>query len=253
METENVENLEQSGKFEQDCEVIRKRMLAEGIHLFELQCNPDNFHPGQFVMVKADGHTLRRPISVSDVYHTRKSISIVFEVRGEGTAAIAEQGRKAKGYGHSFLNIVAPLGNGFTLPDPTDRVLIVGGGIGVPPLDGLSKYCNKPDIILGFKDESRVILRADFKDRAGKLDIQFGSIIELPEKANYDKIYACGPMPMLNAVKDYAAKNNIWCEVSLEERMGCGVGACAGCSIETVNGMKRVCYDGPVFNTRDLL
>ncbi|MDR0918602.1 MAG: dihydroorotate dehydrogenase electron transfer subunit [Oscillospiraceae bacterium] len=225
------------------CEIIKKEEIAFNIFSMWLKTDCENQYgkkienlkSGQFLHILPQGKTLRRPISICEI--GENSLRIVFEIRGEGTADIASMNEG------DILDVLAPCGNGFPI-EKAEKVLIVGGGIGVPPLLELSKYFPNADIVLGFRDKEHIILENEFKNP----DIQTGAIINLPDK-DYDLVYTCGAIPMMKAV---AAKyKKVY--VSLEERMGCGVGACLGCPVKTTDGIKRVCKDGPVFNAAESL
>jgi dihydroorotate dehydrogenase electron transfer subunit len=219
--------------------VLNKKNLTETVFDFEVEWvtdgdlnNAKKPLPGQFVHILPEGKTLRRPISIAGIGDN--SIRIIFEIRGEGTELISKANE---------LDILGPLGNGFTLGD-YKKVLLIGGGIGVPPLLELFKHYPHADVVLGFRDLEHVILADEF---GGNVDVQTGNVIDLPDK-EYDMVFTVGPLPMMRAV----AEKYPFCQVSLEERMGCGVGACLGCSVKTVSGMRTVCKDGPVFFGNEL-
>jgi len=251
--------------------VIEKTAISAGIYSYELLC-PDVAEiakPGQFVHIKIDGFTLRRPISICEIDKRNGALRIVFEIRGQGTAKLS-----SLNVGDN-IDIIAPLGNGFTLPEkgsikPDRRVILVGGGIGVPPLLGIAKVLRESaTAILGFRSYDKIILAGDFK-RAdahvitctddGSVGIRGTVTPVLAEelaKRDVDKVYACGPEPMLKAVISECAKASVPSEVSLEQRMGCGVGACVVCACRVLrdNGerMLRVCKDGPVFDGAEVI
>lgn len=210
---------------------------------------------GQFAHVLVPGHTLRRPISICD--SDGESIRLVFQVRGEGTELLS---KTKKG---QTLDILAPLGKGFPLFEAEKKVLLAGGGIGVPPLLGLAKHYGKnAHACLGFRNSEAVILTKDFTGYGARLDIATedgslghnGFVTELFDE-DYDCIYACGPHAMLKAVSEFAKRRSKPCYISLEERMACGVGACLGCAVGILDGEGKlyygsVCKDGPVFDCR---
>ncbi len=215
---------------------------------------------GQFVNISAPGYTLRRPISICGIDRAKGTLRFVFEVRGEGTKAIAAE--------NDTLDILGPLGKGFEIPE-SGKIITVGGGIGVPPLLGISKLAGeRVTAILGFRDYSKIILDKEFSENGSKVilctdDGSVGrkGVVSLPleeelQKGGVAAVMACGPMPMLKAVADVCKRLNTPCQVSLEQRMGCGVGACVVCSCMTVkNGEElysRVCKDGPVFNAEEV-
>ena len=211
---------------------------------------------GEFVEIAIDGKFLRRPISVHDV--DWETFSIVYKVVGEGTAAMS---RMLPG---DSLNALTGLGTGFSIDSCRSRALLLGGGVGAAPLYQLAKeLCSQQKevtVVLGFNKEPEVMLVEDFENLGAKvyvatLDGSVGTrgfvtdVVKL-KNINYDYFYACGPMPMLKAVCETVRGRG---EVSLEERMGCGAGFCYCCSIQTKNGPRRVCKDGPVFKKEDLI
>lgn len=244
--------------------IIEKTTLAKGIYsvIVDAPELADEARPGQFANIAAPGFTLRRPISICGIDKERGTLRFVFEVRGKGTEALA---MLAEG---ESLDILGPLGNGFRVPDGK-RIAVVGGGIGVPPLLGVSHMTGELcTAIVGFRDYSKIILVDEFKDNGSNtiLCTDDGSVgrqglVTLPLAEELDKgdiaaVLACGPTPMLKAVVKLCEERKIPCQVSLEQRMGCGVGACVVCSCMTVRNGKefysRVCKDGPVFNAEEV-
>lgn len=237
------------------CEILRRAEIAENTFDFTV-CAPElaaAAAPGQFAHIYVPGKTLRRPISICDIDKDAGTLRFVFQVRGGGTAELA----KFK-VGDAF-DILAPLGHGFTV-EPEKKALLVGGGIGVPPLLGAAKhYGENATVAIGFRSRDFVILEDDFKAAGCEVRVatddgsygHHGLVLDLIRDLRPDVIHACGPMVMLRAVAQLAKENNIRCEISLEERMACGIGACLGCAVE-LNGedgtyMGHVCKDGPVF------
>jgi dihydroorotate dehydrogenase electron transfer subunit len=246
--------------------VIEKTAISAGIYSYEILCPPDVIElvrPGQFVHIKIDGFTLRRPISICEIDRRNNTLRIVFEIRGQGTAKLT-----GINVGDN-IDMIAPLGNGFTLPEdihPNRRVILVGGGIGIPPLLAVAKIMKESSTaILGFRSYDKIILAGDFKRADSHVitctddgSVGFRGQVTTPlaeelDKNDVDKVYSCGPEPMLKAVIAECVKRDIPCEVSLEERMGCGVGACVVCACRTQSGMKRVCKDGPVFDGKEVV
>lgn len=244
--------------------IIEKNTLAKGVYSFEIDAPElaDEAQPGQFAMIGAPGFTLRRPISICGIDRERGALRFVFEVRGNGTEAIASLGE-----GES-LDVIAPLGNGFRIPEGK-RIVVVGGGIGVPPLLGVSHVSRELcTAIIGFRDYSKIILEDEFKENGSETVLctddgsvgQQGMVTvpleEVLQKGETAVVMACGPTPMLKAVVDMCGRYGVPCQVSLEQRMGCGVGACVACSCMTVRDGKeyysRVCKDGPVFNAEEV-
>ena len=240
--------------------------VAEAVRLNEFACSltleaegMEPQGPDQFVHVKC-GHSrlLRRPISICDVEGTR--LKVVFEVRGEGTAWLA--GRRE---GQS-LDVMGLLGNGFPMKRE-GRYLLVGGGIGVPPMLGCAQYApGRCTAILGFRSGDRVMLEEQFRSVCSQVQVAtddgsygFHGYVdalvwrELEGDRGYDAVLACGPRPMLRNVARAAEDFGVRCLVSMEERMGCGVGACLVCACDMADGSrKHVCKDGPVFEAREV-
>lgn len=218
--------------------------------------------PGQFVQVRVDDSPstyLRRPISIHDVDRDNNEISLLVQMVGEGTRHMA-----AVSVGDA-VNLVLPLGKGYTLPDKDENALLVGGGIGIAPLYYLAKCMTVRGVnstfLLGGKKASDLV-RLDAFRQMGETFVttEDGSLGEkgmvtmhsVWNERKFDKIYVCGPKRMMMAVADIAKKANVWCEVSLEHMMACGLGACLCCVEDTIDGNLCVCKEGPVFNTRRL-
>ncbi|MCR4779514.1 MAG: dihydroorotate dehydrogenase electron transfer subunit [Ruminiclostridium sp.] len=247
--------------------LLKKTALAENIYSFTIECPEaaELARCGQFVHILAPGFTLRRPISVCEIDRKAGTLRVVFLVKGEGTKAIS---RINEG---EYLDMIAPLGNGYSVSSVSagGRVIVVGGGIGVPPLLQTAKHFDNVTAVLGFRSYGNIILADEFRKVCRDVTIctDDGSvgekaIVTVPlkrelEKGDASAVFACGPTRMLNAVADMAKEYGVFCEVSLEERMGCGVGACVGCVARiSRNGeekLLRVCKDGPVFNAEEVL
>ena len=208
---------------------------------------------GQFVNIQLDGFYLRRPISVCD--WDDKTLTIVYKVVGHGTEAMSKMGPGVK------LDILTGLGNGYNLTLAGDKPVLLGGGVGVPPMYGCAKKLVemgiKPTVILGFNVKDEIFYEEEFKALGcetivttvdGSYGVKGFVTNALPE--NYTHFYTCGPEPMLKAV--YKATNTSG-QMSFEERMGCGFGACMGCSCKTLTGYKRICKDGPVMMKEEIL
>ncbi|MBE6735564.1 MAG: dihydroorotate dehydrogenase electron transfer subunit [Ruminococcaceae bacterium] len=214
--------------------------------------------PGQFVNLKLPGYYLRRPISVCD--WTDDTLTLIYKVVGHGTEAMA-----ATPVGESF-DLLAGLGNGFDPSLSGDTPLLVGGGVGIPPLYGLCKALlaegKTPGVILGFNTAEEIFLQEDFETllegTGGSVCVTTvdgsagtkGFVTDVMKGLDYSFFYTCGPMPMFRAIESVAATSG---QYSFEERMGCGFGACMGCSIQTKNGNKRVCKDGPVLMREEII
>lgn len=238
------------------CKLIEKKELAKNIFDFTVIAPEivSETKPGQFLHVLCGGKTfLRRPISICDAYDDK--LRFIFEVKGEGTTELAkyEPG--------DMIDIMGPLGNAF-IAKQLENPVVIGGGIGVFPLYALCKQLENPKVFLGFRSADRVVLEEEFSKIADTTvatdDGSYGYngyAVELLKKHITENkcgvIYSCGPTPMLRAVKQIAEENGIKCRLSLEQRMGCGIGACLVCSCESIfegaYKYKRVCKDGPVF------
>lgn len=244
--------------------IISKQAIAKGIFDLTIKCPEiaEITKTGQFAQVSAEGFFLRRPISICDIDKEKGTIRLVFEVRGKGTDKISELNK-----GDS-IDIIAPLGNGFKVLDGK-KAICIGGGIGTPPMVGIAKeYGKNATVISGFRSANAVILQDDFKAQGnetilctddGTSGIHGFVTDALKEKLQTEKpdiIYACGPMPMLKAVVTIAEEYGIESQVSLEQRMACGVGACLVCVCRTVKDGKEifshVCTDGPVFDGKEV-
>lgn len=218
---------------------------------------------GRFVNIYCEGKTLRRPISISEIGKENGTLTIVFEVRGEGTKWLAE--RKPG----DELDILGPLGNGF-FPEKDKRAIFVGGGIGCPPMLGAAEdYGEDAEVILGFRSQKQIILLEDFKRVSKDVSVATndgsfgvkGFVTDiLREKLEDDQnvvVYACGPMPMLKGIAALCEEKQVKCYVSLEERMGCGIGACLACACEihdkTGTHVLHVCKNGPVFDASEVV
>ena len=209
--------------------------------------------PGQFVNIRLEGFYLRRPISICD--WDEHSITIVFKTVGHGTAALAELPEGAA------LDVLMPLGNGFDITADCKTPVLIGGGIGLPPIYGLAKAMVKegfvPRVIAGFNTADDVILTEEFRALGidpiittvdGSVGVQ-GMVTGPLKDLNYDYIFTCGPEPMLKALWAEAPDG----QFSFEARMGCGFGACMGCSCRTKYGYKRICTDGPVLYKEEII
>ena len=247
--------------------IIEKKAIAREIYSFTILC-PEVAQAacaGQFVHIRANGFTLRRPISICGIDMEKGTLRIVFEIRGEGTAEIAQLNKG------ELIDMLAPLGHGFTVSEDFERVVLIGGGIGTPPMLPLADiYKDKATVISGFRNASAAILQEDFR-AAGARDVilctddgsagihgfvtePFADIIG---SEKIDAVYACGPLAMLKGIAQTCTKNGIYCEISLEERMACGIGACLGCACRTKRNdeeyFAHVCKDGPVFKVEEVL
>ncbi len=234
--------------------------IADGI--FDMRVQNNEIAPlarcGQFAHVYVPSKTLRRPISVCDSQDG--VLRLVYQVKGEGTKLMSEMKPLTD------VDILAPLGNGFKI-EKGKRYCLIGGGIGVPPMLYTAKQTENPLVITGFRNKSLVILQDDFKNAGAELVLAtddgsagiHGFVTDvLKEKINEaDEVCACGPTPMLRAVAQVCKENSKPCQVSLEERMACGIGACLVCAVKVrKNGeeiMQHVCKNGPVFNAEEVV
>lgn len=209
--------------------------------------------PGQFINIRLEGKFLRRPISVCD--YDDKSITIIYKVVGEGTEQLSklESGE--------VLDVLTGLGNGYDITKST-KPLLIGGGVGVPPMYNLAKALladgQKPTVVLGFNTKSEIFYEDEFKALGcntfvttvdGSYGIK-GFVTDAMTDLDYDYFYTCGPLPMFKAVYNSTSTSG---QFSFEERMGCGFGACMGCSCKTKYGNKRICKDGPVFVKEEII
>lgn len=249
-------------KFKENAKVISQKKIGTGIYSMWLQTNElaEYARPGQFINLYCHdkSHLLPRPISICEVEKEKKALRIVYRVAGKGTE---EFSHFAEG---DQVEILGPLGNGFPLErmEEGKKAFLIGGGIGIPPMVQLSKELKgEKQIILGYRDElflneelekNGTVYLATEDGSAGTRGNVLNAIQENGLTA--DVIYACGPTPMLRALKAYAEEHGIECWLSLEERMACGVGACLGCVCKSKEvdshshvHNKRVCKDGPVF------
>lgn len=248
----------------EDFKITGNRRINNEIFILEVSGNaylPD-LKPGQFVQVRIDESKetfLRRPLSIHDVNYETNSIKFLFQIAGKGTEKLSKL-RVGE-----TLNIIYPLGNSFSLPEKSARILLIGGGCGTAPLLFLGKYLKtngySPEILLGFKNSERIIELEEFHSMGHVyLTTEDGSQGEkgfvtdhsVLSNIHFDNICCCGPKPMMKAVARYCKSNNITCEVSLEHMMACGIGACLCCVVDTVRGNLCTCTDGPVFNIKEL-
>ncbi len=232
--------------------IIENKIIADSVFMIKLSGDSGDIVAGQFVNIKLENFFLRRPISVADVQED--VLTLIYKVVGSGTKALSLLCSGEE------LKILCGLGNGFTITDHKNPILI-GGGVGAPPMLLLAKtLCKmgiKPTVVLGFRTKKDVFLEQELSDYAKKIyitteDGSYGSkgfVTDVVEKIDCDYFYACGPMPMLKAL----AKLNIEGQLSYEERMGCGFGGCMGCSCKTTNGeYARICKEGPVFKKGEI-
>ena len=249
-----------------DLKVVKKQVLGGNFVL--IVCTDEHnalppMMPGQFAQLRVDGSKdtyLRRPISIHDLDVSHNEISFLIQLVGDGTKALS---RLEAG---DNLNALLPLGNGFSMPcSPQSRHLLVGGGVGTAPLLYLGREMLKmgarPSFLLGARSAS-YLLRVDEFEALGDVYVTtedgtrgekgFVTQHSILEKEDFDRISVCGPSPMMKAVARYAKQKGIPCEVSLENMMACGLGACLCCVEKTVKGNGCVCTEGPVFDVNEL-
>ncbi len=235
--------------------VLTNEKIAKDVFRMTLAGNTEAITAtGQFVNILIEGKFLRRPISVCD--WDKDSLTLIYKVVGEGTKEMS-----AYGAGKT-LDILTGLGNGYDTTLSGDEPLLVGGGVGVPPVYGLCKKLvaegKKPTVILGFNSADDVFYKEEFEALGatvfvttadGSMGIR-GFVTDAMKDISYTHFYTCGPEPMLKALYKATETDG---QLSFEERMGCGFGACMGCSCKTITGYKRICKEGPVMRKGEIL
>ncbi len=236
-------------------EIKENRPIAKD--LMKMTLSGESFStllPGQFINIRLDGLYLRRPISINDADET--GLTIIYKIAGEGTKSLSE---KTSG---ETLDVLLPLGNGFSLGESGNAPLLIGGGVGAAPLYYLARKLSekgcKGSALLGFNSEDEIFCKEEFealgfKTAVTTADGSFGVkgfVTDALDNIDYSYAYVCGPEPMLKAVYKKLKGS---AQFSFEERMGCGFGACMGCSCKTVSGYKRICKEGPVLRKEEIL
>ena len=229
--------------------------LTKDVYKMTLQGDTSDItRPGQFINIQIDGLFLRRPISVFDC--DDMEVTIIYKVVGKGTAKMSEMQAGEK------LDILTGLGNGFDIDEAGDKPVLIGGGVGVPPMYLLAKKlieAGKPvSVIMGFNQADEIFAKEDFEAIGAKVYVSTvdgsvgtkGFVTDILKDLDYSFYYTCGPEPMLKAIHANAKTNG---ELSFEERMGCGFGACMGCSCKTKYGNKRICKDGPILKSEEVI
>lgn len=232
--------------------LLSNQLIASRVYKMRLRGATDGIRAGQFVDIAVPEHFLRRPISVCDV--EGDVLTLIYKVVGEGTRlmSLLPEG--------TTLSVLTRLGNGYDLSRAGERPLLVGGGVGVPPLYYLAKRLRAEDkavrVVLGFNTKEEVFFEREFAELGCEVvvttaDGSYGlqGFVTAALDGGQSYYYACGPQPMLRALIATAGTEG---EVSMEERMGCGFGICVGCTIQTKNGYKRVCKEGPVFPAEEI-
>ena len=235
-------------------EIIENRPLTDSVMLMRLRGDTSDITaPGQFVNIKLSGLFLRRPISVCDCQGD--ILTIIYKVVGKGTEVMRDMKE-------GELDILTGLGNGYDMTVCGDSVLVIGGGVGVPPMYMLARLLRekgkKVTAILGFNTKQEIFYEEEFKALGcetivatadGSYGVK-GFVTDAMKDLSYDYFYTCGPEPMLKAVYNATAVSG---QFSFEERMGCGFGACMGCSCKTLYGNKRICKEGPVLTKEEII
>lgn len=253
--------------------LLKKDELKPGILKFSVQADEivNTAKPGNFIEIRVNDDIepfLRRPISIYNMDKENGILEFIFQVKGKGTTILAKRNEG------ELIDIVGPLGFGTFKYSSYENLAIIGGGIGVFPLYELAKSAKNENknvnTYLGFRNKDLVVLENEFKEVSNQLTIttddgsyaQKGFAIDFLKKdiedGKIDSIYACGPLPMLKAIRELAIEKNIPCQISLEERMACGLGVCLGCAVKTAKSPKEtpeywhVCKAGPVFQAKDV-
>ena len=236
--------------------IVSNKKIAKNVYEMILEGDTKYIvRSGQFINIELEGFYLRRPISVCD--YDEKTITIIYKIVGNGTEKMATLGEG------EILDVLTGLGNGFNDRASGERPVLIGGGVGTPPMYNLCKKLiaqdKKPIVVLGFGTEDEIFYEEEFKKLGAEVYISTvdgsygtkGFVTDiLKDLKDYTYYYTCGPKNMLKAVYDTAIGNG---ESSFEEKMGCGFGACMGCSIKTTSGPKRVCKEGPVFEASEVI
>jgi dihydroorotate dehydrogenase electron transfer subunit len=238
--------------------VISNSMIAHKTYEMVLQGDTSKIsRPGQFINIKIEDSYqtfLRRPISISS--YRDNSITIIYKIFGEGTKRLSTKRLNDQ------LDILCPLGNGYSIKESVQKSLLIGGGVGVPPLLGVAQELQKKgmsfDVVMGFGTKVDVFLEAKFKSMGANVYIATndgsyrykGNVVDVIKNLdiNFDYYYACGPEKMLHAL----VKEGYTGQLSFEERMGCGFGACMGCTHKTLDSYKRICKEGPVLESSEV-
>ena len=236
-------------------EIKSNKKLTENIFEMVLEGDISSITaPGQFINIKLDGFYLRRPISICD--YDDSTITIIYKVVGEGTEVMSKMNSGEK------LDVLCGLGNGFDTSKSMDKPVLIGGGVGVPPMYNLCKKLIAEDkevtVILGFNKKDEIFYEDEFKRLGADVKVTTvdgsygikGFVTDALKETEYSYFYTCGPMPMFKAIESTVTTSG---QYSFEERMGCGFGACMGCSCKTKYGNKRICKDGPVLEREEII
>ena len=236
-------------------EIVSNEALTDSVYKMVLGGDTSAItRAGQFVNIKLEGMFLRRPISVCDV--DGQNLTIIYKVVGKGTEAMSKMVPGVR------LDILTGLGNGYDLTVAGEKPVLLGGGVGVPPMYKLAKELiamgKQVSVVLGFNTKSEIFYENEFKAlgcdvTVTTVDGSYGTkgfVTDALKNIDYTYFYTCGPEPMLKAVH---RTSNTSGQMSFEERMGCGFGACMGCSCKTLTGYKRICKEGPVMRKEEIL
>lgn len=236
-------------------EIKSQKPIAKNVWLMKLSGDTSDItKSGQFVNLKIDGFYLRRPISVCD--YDEETLTLIYKVVGEGTEAMS------KLPDGTVIDVLTGLGNGYDISKCGDKPLLVGGGVGVPPMYNLAKKLiqsgKNVTVILGFNTKDEVFAEEEFKTLGATVYVatadgsygEKGFVTDIMKNLDYSYFFTCGPMPMFRAIEAIAKTSG---QYSFEERMGCGFGACMGCSCKTKYGNKRICKDGPVLEREEII
>lgn len=235
-------------------EILENTPLTQSVYKMTLQGDTSAITaPGQFVNIQLDGLFLRRPISVCDVQGDR--LTILYKVVGKGTMQMSKLSA-------GQLDVLTGLGNGYDLSKAGDMPVLIGGGVGVPPMYLLCKELLKlgkaVTVILGFNTKNEIFYEREFRELGVNVIVTTvdgsygmkGFVTDALKDLQYSYFYTCGPEPMLKAVYKNSVTSG---QMSFEKRMGCGFGACMGCSCKTITGYKRICKEGPVMQKEEIL
>ena len=253
--------------------LIKKQEIIKDIYKFSVKAPEivETAKPGNFIEIRVTEGIdpfLRRPISIYNLDKENGILEFIFQVKGKGTEILSKKEEGAD------VDIIGPLGHGTFKFEKYKNIAVIGGGIGIFPLYELSKEAKqngvKVNCYLGFRNKDFVMLEKEFEEVTDNLTITTDDgtykekgfaidyLIKDMESEKYECIYACGPLPMLKAIQKYANENNIDCQISLEEKMACGLGVCLGCAVKTAKSPKdapeywHVCKGGPVFQAKDV-
>jgi len=258
---------------QEDLLVLENKQISSIFFKLTIQSNAisNNAKPGQFVNIRVSNELsplLRRPISIHKINKKEKSFELLYELKGEGTKILSTKKPGDK------INILGPLGNHFTVHKSSKVPILVGGGVGIAPLYALAEEMMKQFktiyVLIGASSIEKIVCDEEFKKLGAKVIVStddgsfgahglvslsledlIGNLEEFNLKAG--PIFACGSHPMLKAISEIAEENNIDCQLSMEAYMACAIGACKGCAVDTTNGYKMVCKDGPVFNSKEIV